>query len=136
MRREKLLERRTDTVAAREREVAARAGAVKAQEDELAERERELAERAEAPPPEPPVPPAPEPEPEPEPPRPPSVARSGWNIHELETLVAANTGDDPARAEEWRAYLFFLRDHAAPDGDLPPQFDYLVEEVFGSLTSS
>jgi capsular polysaccharide biosynthesis protein len=146
MRREKLLESRIDTVTAREREIATRAGTLKEQERELAKRERQFEEQARAlepPPPEPePPPPEPEPpppEPEPPPPEPPTpavAARGGWNIHDLEQLVAAKADADPARIEEWRAYLFFLRDHAAADGALPPQFDYLVHEVFGALVSS
>jgi len=37
------------------------------------------------------------------------------------------------QAEEWRTYLFFLREHATSDGSLPRQFDGLVEDVFGAL---
>ena len=40
---------------------------------------------------------------------------------------------DPYRREELEAILFYLRDYVGVDGILPPQFDALVEEEFGSL---
>jgi hypothetical protein len=135
MRREKLLERRISRVTAREHELASRAGIVKAQERELALRERELEEAAaaqtagagaaearmaelEAAPPSDLEPEA-------------AIARGrGWTIDELDALVEANGDADPAQVEEWRAYLFFLRDHASADGRLPESFDSLIAEVF------
>ncbi len=65
----------------------------------------------------------------------PPVTRAGsWNVNDLQRTVDAQTGAAPEQAEEWRTYLFFLREHAASDGSLPPQFDGLVEDVFGELT--
>jgi hypothetical protein len=151
MRREKLLERRITTVASRERELASRAALVTTQERELEKRRRDVEKHAAAraaPPPAPkpePVPrpdpvvsgPPASPQPEPEPRLvTPSPRIGGWNIHELEALVAANDRADPGVVEEWRAYLFFLRDHASADGWLPPQFDSLIDEVFGALAPS
>jgi capsular polysaccharide biosynthesis protein len=143
MRREQLLERRIGTVTARERELASRAALVKTQERDLAKRAHELEQRATTPPPAPPPresPPSPEPvappapPPTPPPPGKPAVQRlGGWNINELDALVTANGETHPDQVEEWHAYLFFLRDHASVDGELPRQFDSLVEEVFGAL---
>jgi len=61
------------------------------------------------------------------------TVRDAWNLNELERLVAARTDAPRERLEDWRTYLFFLRDHVRPDGTLPPSFDTLVEEVFGDL---
>jgi capsular polysaccharide biosynthesis protein len=133
MRREKLLERRISSVTAREHELATRAGAVTAQERELATRERELEERAAAPA-ETPKPEVPAPAPGPEPA--PAERAGGWNINELDALVAEKGDAHPAHVEEWRAYLFFLRDHASADGELPAQFDPLIAEIFGALIES
>jgi hypothetical protein len=136
MRREKLLERRISSVTARERELASRAGAVKAQERELTVRERELDARAAAPAS---VAETPEPAPEPEVPAAgpirerPVAEHMGWNINDLDALVAARAEANPGEVEEWRAYLFFLRDHASADGELPGQFDALIVEVFAPL---
>jgi capsular polysaccharide biosynthesis protein len=142
MRREKVLEQRISTVTARERELASRAGAVNAQERELAERQRELDKRAVASAPPAPAPvvetPQPEPEvavpaPQPEPSSPTAERPRGWNINDLDALVSAKGDAHPAHVEEWRAYLFFLRDHASADGELPGQFNALIEEVFAPL---
>jgi len=141
MRREKLLERRIGSVTARERELASRAALVKTQERELAKRAHELEPRAAASSPSPPLaeaePPKPEipvtPTPPPPEPKPVAPRLGGWNINELDTLVTANGDAHPEQVKEWHAYLFFLRDHASVDGDLPGQFDSLVEEVFGAL---
>lgn len=97
-----------------------------------------------APPPPPVAAPEPEPEPEPEPPPPPVVepppARPAlpetpreWNLWELERIAREGAGADPARDEE-RAYLLLsLRDFAAPDGNLPPEFHQLVRDAFADL---
>lgn len=82
---------------------------------------------AEAPPPPPPaaVPPAPasplvlEPAP------------GRWSLPALEQAMALHA-EDPA-AEEWAAYVLFLRDHVDARGVLPVSFDALVLDVFGSL---
>ncbi len=148
LRREKLLERRLGTVTARERELAARAGSLSEHERAVSKRERELEKRVAPPrvverPPEPrpsePVAASPEAPPTAvaEPVARPAPQRVGeWNINDIEARVDANEAADPGQQEEWRAYLFFLRDHAAADGTLPPQFDSLIDEVFGSLPSS
>jgi hypothetical protein len=56
-----------------------------------------------------------------------------YNLSELEAVVGRRAAEFPDRAEEWQSYLFFLRDHAAPDGTLSHQFDYLIEDVFRDL---
>ncbi len=155
-RREALLERRVKTVTARERELASSAASLATRDRELAKREREVEERAaaaaevvmapeptRAPEPEPIVAAQHEPEPEPElkpevvaapPPEPATASTGGWNINELGRLVAARAADTPtATLEEWRSYLFYLRDVANTDGDLPSPFSPLVEDIFGDL---
>jgi len=127
-RREKSLEQRVERVTARERELARRAG-------ELAARQRELDERdATKPEPEPPPVPA-DPTPPPEPVEAgPAVPTGGhWNLQDLVRLVEGNSDASPDQTEEWRRYMFFLREHAAADGSLPAQFDGLVNDVFGDL---
>ena len=155
--RERLLEERLKAVTARERELAKRVGKAAARDKEseatsaelaareralddrqakLAKQERDLEERP-APPPPPPPPPPPEPEPEPVPtpePAPERITRAGaWNVDDLERAVAAQPNASAEQAEEWSTYLFFLREHASSDGALPPQFDGLVEDVFGQV---
>lgn len=56
-----------------------------------------------------------------------------WNLNELERVVAEGGDAYPERREEWQSYLFFLRDHAGPEGSLPPSFDWLIPDVFGEL---
>ncbi|MGZ4368823.1 MAG: YveK family protein [Gaiellaceae bacterium] len=154
--RERLLEERLKTVTARERELATRVGKAAARDKEsearsaelaareqalddrvakLAKQERELEQRPAPPPPPPPPPPEPEPEPEPTPePAPERITRAGaWNVNDLERAVAAQSNASAEQAEEWSTYLFFLREHASSDGALPPQFDGLIEDVFGSI---
>jgi hypothetical protein len=131
--REQLLDERIKAVGARERELARRVG-------ELAARERAFDARAAEPPPapepEPAAPAAVPPEPEPTAGGPAVLADadpSRANINALERLVAEHEGATPEQREDWQAYLFFLRDHAAVDGSLPAQFDGLLAEVFGEL---
>ncbi|MGZ4406307.1 MAG: YveK family protein [Gaiellaceae bacterium] len=154
--RERLLEERLKTVTARERELATRVGKAAARDKEsearsaelaareqalddrvakLAKQERELEQRPAPPPPPPPPPPEPEPEPVPTPePAPERITRAGaWNVNDLERAVAAQSNASAEQAEEWSTYLFFLREHASSDGALPPQFDGLIEDVFGSI---
>jgi len=132
--REKTLDRRVAEVTRRELAVARRAG-------ELAVRERDL-EPAEAATSsmttgsEPVSMPASVPEP----PRPetlngpvPALVDGVWNLNQLERLVAAHANAPSDRVEEWRTYLFFLRDHVGVDGALPRSFDALVRDVFGEL---
>jgi len=141
-RRKQVLEQRVKSVSTRERALAAHAGKLMAREQELEARaakletsERELEARAAVPPPPPPES-APEPVAEPaSAPAEPAPPRAGaWNLNELQGMVDAETANaSPEQAEEWRTYLFFLREHAAPDGALPRSLDGLLSEVFGEL---
>jgi hypothetical protein len=64
-----------------------------------------------------------------------AAQRAGsWNVNDLQRTVDTQTEASPDQREEWRTYLFFLREHASADGALPSQFDGLVEDVFGSLS--
>ena len=152
-----LLEKRGAAVSQRERALAKDAAQLARRERELAEREAafaaQVAESQKEPEPEPepeavPIPePEPEPEPEPLPTQPDLVAEShevqapvqlaprpgGWTIQALEHLVDQRGDQFPGQVEEWRYYVVFLRDHAGPDGALPPSFDYLIEETFADL---
>jgi hypothetical protein len=65
--------------------------------------------------------------------RPAPSTYSAYTLAQLEHLVAAAARDTPERADEWTAYLFFLRDHAEPDGRLPARFDALVADVFADV---
>lgn len=51
----------------------------------------------------------------------------------LERLVDTAAADFPRRADEWRSYVFYLREFAEPTGLLPASFDALVWDVFGPL---
>jgi outer membrane biosynthesis protein TonB len=59
----------------------------------------------------------------------------GWNLWDLEQRAHQLAGRDPSRDEEWIALFVSLRDYARPDGTLPHEFDALVAESFGELTS-
>jgi hypothetical protein len=156
--RESQLEQRVKTVSARERELAKRAGQLASRErdlgrraseldvredefatrvvdrpaaqkgEELAAQERELESH-------------PSPEPlisEPvltsQPATSPPVTPGGvWNIHDLEHAVEADADAAPEQVEEWRTYLYFLRQHASADGALPPGFSSLISDVFAEL---
>ncbi len=124
----------------RERELEERVAAVTQRELELARRSAELAVRAAEPAPQPRPDPQPEPEPLPEPPPEPlpgppaAVGGPGaYNLLALERLVEERRNGHPERAEEWATYLFFLREHAAPDGTVPASFDWLIEDTFGEI---
>jgi hypothetical protein len=151
--RERGLEERVQVVTSRERALAERVGQVAAREQQLAERgealaaqERDLVAAATAgaaapePPetePEPEPPPEPEPEPAPEPEPTPAaetlVRRGSWSLDDLQHAVDSQTDAAPEQLEDWRTYLYFLREHGASDGSLPAQFDGLVEDVFGDI---
>jgi capsular polysaccharide biosynthesis protein len=93
---------------------------------------------APAPAPEPVPVPMPEPLPEPEPETPPAAVvpigvRADANVLALDRLVEARANDFPGRADEWRYYVTYLRDFAAPDGALPPSLAGLVADVFADL---
>ena len=79
--------------------------------------------------------PAPIVEPEPEPELPPAAAAPFVlpKLTELERLVAEAGGAKAERLEEWRWYLFYLRDFAHADGTLDDTFGLLVETAFGEL---
>ena len=121
---ERLLRARIDEVTKRERALARRAG-------ELAKREAELAETT-----------SPERQreiPEPVPALQPATAAAPAGadrptLAELERFVDAHRDAPAERQEEWRTYLFLLREHADADGALPPSFDSLVDDVFGDAS--
>ena len=83
--------------------------------------------------PPPPVEPEPAPPPEPEPAEPALRSEGAWNLNALRRLVEEHGAEHPDRLDAWSSYLFFLRDHAGPDGRLPSSFDALVEEEFAEL---
>jgi transcriptional regulator with XRE-family HTH domain len=58
-----------------------------------------------------------------------------YDLAALEQRISEREADFPDRAEEWRAYLRFLREFAHADGELPPTFNTLVREVFRELLS-
>ena len=58
------------------------------------------------------------------------------NLTDLQRAVDAQSGATPEQEEEWRTYLFFLREHASVDGSLPPSFTSLVDSVFGDILIS
>jgi hypothetical protein len=137
---ERRLQARIDAVAKRERALARRAGEVAAREKRLARQEAGLMtaqqeiDRPE-PEPEPELEPEPQSEPPPEPiPETAPATRGRWSVDELEDLVRQHPSADARQQEEWMTYLFFLREHAAADGTLPPSFDTLVNEVFADLS--
>jgi hypothetical protein len=133
-RRERVHQQRVRDVARRELALSRRAG-------ELAARERALeTDTSQSPLPSDDLPAAPAPS---EPPSPteevdeplplPDAAPRGANIEALERLIAGSSRDVSAdQLEEWRTYLYFLREHAGFDGKLPAQFNSLIDEVFGS----
>ena len=53
-----------------------------------------------------------------------------WNVWELERLVSAAEGGDPAKDEERALLVMSLRQFADASGDLPVDFDPLVREAF------
>ena len=132
--REGLLEQRVKGVTARERALAERAGKLAGREQELDARtaasKRELEALAAAPPP--PVPePVSTPVTEAESALPPRTGT--WNLNELQTAVDAYADPTPEQAESWRTYLYFVREHASPDGTLPRSLDPLIADVFGEV---
>jgi hypothetical protein len=130
-RREGLLEQRVTGVTARERALAERAGKLAAREQELDARAAGLTAAPPPPPPPPPTEPVPAPAAEAEPTLP---TRTGtWNLNDLQRAVDAHTGATPEQVENWRTYLYFVREHASPDGTLPRSFDPLLADVFADL---
>jgi hypothetical protein len=137
--REQELDARAAALEAAEREVGSRAGKVAASQRELADRateiaasKRELDALAVAPPP--PLPePVSTPVTEAEPALPPRTGT--WNLNELQAAVDAYADPTPEQAESWRTYLFFVREHASPDGTLPRSLDPLIADVFADIVN-
>jgi chaperonin cofactor prefoldin len=130
-RRERALEQRVAAVTKRERELARRTAELTIRERAADEADRAAEEAA-------PAAPEPEREREPEPPPPPPVATAApsegrYNLTRLERLVEERGAEFPDRADEWSSYLYFLREHAAADGSVPPAFDWLIQDTFGEL---
>jgi hypothetical protein len=135
--REQELDARDAALEAAEREVGSMAGEVATSQRELADRAteiaastRELEALAAAPPP-----PLPEtvstPPAEAEPALPPRTGT--WNLNELQAAVDAYANPTPEQAENWRTYLYFVREHASPDGTLPRSLDPLIADVFADI---
>jgi hypothetical protein len=57
----------------------------------------------------------------------------GWNVWQLERMLAAQPRGDQERTYERSLLLVYLREFADSDGQLPPAFDDLVLESFGDL---
>ena len=60
-------------------------------------------------------------------------AEGRWNLEELAALVERRADEFPDRADEWRAYIVYLRDFVGPDSLLPTSFAGLIDDVFGML---
>jgi hypothetical protein len=60
-------------------------------------------------------------------------AIGGWNVWELERLVASRKGKDDESDYERQLLLVYLREFASSDGRLPSELDALVREAFGDL---
>jgi hypothetical protein len=136
---EQRLQKRVDEVTTRELALARRAGELAGREATLEKRARELAvdeervrELEAAARAEPPVAASPPAEPsERSYPAHEAEARAGaWALSELERAVEERSDVSSEQKEEWRAYLYFLREHASADGTLPRSFDGLIADVF------
>jgi capsular polysaccharide biosynthesis protein len=123
--REAELETRADDLRAAERRISDERAASAEREAELTERAARLAVQ---PPPVLPAPPA-----HARPAEPAPAAAGGWALEELERLVERESRTQPERVDEWRSYLFYLRDYADASGRVPARFDWLIEETFGDL---
>jgi hypothetical protein len=135
--REQELDERAAALAAGEREVGSRARELASSERKLADRaaeiamsKRELEVLAAAPPPRAPEPVS-VPQVEAEPTLPPRTGT--WNLNELQAAVDAYSDPTPEQAENWRTYLYFVREHASPDGTLPRSLDPLIADVFAEI---
>jgi len=135
--REQELDERAAALAAAEREVGSRARELASSERKLADRaaeiamsKRELEVLAAAPPPRPPEPVS-VPQVETEPALPPRTGT--WNLTELQAAVDAYADPTPEQAENWRTYLYFVREHASPDGTLQRSLDPLIADVFAEI---
>ena len=135
--REQELDERAAALAAAEREVGSRARELASSERKLEDRaaeiamsRRELEVLAAAPPPRAPEPVS-VPQVEAEPTLPPRTGT--WNLNELQAAVDAYADPTPEQAENWRTYLYFVREHASPDGTLPRSLDPLIADVFAEI---
>jgi len=135
--REQELDERAAALAAAEREVGSRTRELASSERKLADRaaeiamsKRELEVLAAAPPPPPPEPVS-VPQVDSEPTLPPRTGT--WNLNELQAAVDAYADPTPEQAENWRTYLYFVREHASPDGTLPRSLDPLIADVFAEI---
>jgi hypothetical protein len=125
---EREIDKRVREIDAREREAASSQQKLADLTNEIAARKRELEALAFAPPPPEPVS---VPQVEAEPALPP---RTGiWNLNELRAAVDAYADPTPEQAENWRRYLYFVREHASPDGTLPRSLDPLIADVFAEI---
>ena len=52
----------------------------------------------------------------------------GWNVWQLERLLASQPNPNQERDYERSLLLVYLREFADPDGQLQPEFDDLVRE--------
>jgi DNA repair exonuclease SbcCD ATPase subunit len=64
------------------------------------------------------------------------VPEGGWNLNRIERLVEEHAAANPARVDEWRYYLLYLREFAEINGALPRSFDWLVLDAFGDLLAA
>jgi transcriptional regulator with XRE-family HTH domain len=106
-------------------EMTLRERALAERERRLAERERALEQRERALTPERPAIDGPG--------EPPSPTERGLNLDALEHTLDQRAAEFPERADEWRAYIAYLREFVHADGELPPTFNALVREVFRDL---
>jgi transcriptional regulator with XRE-family HTH domain len=116
------LEERERVLAAREAELREREEALERRRKAVEERERKLDEQSAMTPP--------EPEATQEAATP---AAESFNLDALEHALDERAAEFPERADEWRAYMAFLREFVHADGNLPPTFNSLVREVFREL---
>ena len=64
------------------------------------------------------------------------VAPREWNLWVLERIAAETEGSDPVQDEERTLLLLSLRQFANASGELPPEFDPLVRDAFGTALGS
>jgi hypothetical protein len=133
--REQELGARAAKLAEEQRDIVTRAGEVASSQQELADRATEIAasqaelEELDS------VPHSPVPVPELVGELEPALsARAGtWNLNDLQRAVDAQTDATPQELENWRTYLYFIREHASPDGSLPRSMDALIADVFTEI---
>jgi hypothetical protein len=116
------LEERERVLAAREAELRKSEEALERRRKALEERERKLEEQPAMTPPESRATQEAE-----------APAAGGFNLEALEHALDERAAEFPERADEWRAYMIFLREFVHADGNLPSTFNSLVREVFGEL---